>query len=89
MSGSNQDRGRHWTLYCSAYGANVVASVSRLRPVCLGAGTANLGVVLLLQDALWVPMVLTIMAGLIFGTILTMLVIPVFYAMLHRIPSPR
>ncbi len=70
------------------YDAVVEASVSRLRPVVLGAGTTILGVIPLLQDAFWVSMSMTIMAGLTFGTILTMIMVPVFYATLHRIPSP-
>jgi multidrug efflux pump subunit AcrB len=48
-----------------------------------------LGVVPLLQDAFWVSMSMTIMAGLAFGTIITMVLVPVLYATLHRIPSPR
>ena len=72
----------------SPYDAIVEAGISRLRPVCLGAGTTILGVTPLLQDAFWVSMALTIMAGLTFGTVLTMVLIPVFYATLHRVPSP-
>ncbi len=67
----------------SDYHAVVDAGVSRLRPVSLGAGTTILGVVPLLQDAFWVSMAMTIMAGLTFGTILTMIMVPVFYATLH------
>jgi multidrug efflux pump subunit AcrB len=73
----------------SQYDATVVAGVSRLRPVFLGAGTTILGVVPLLQDAFWVSMAMTIMAGLTFGTVLTMVLVPVLYATLHRIPSPH
>ena len=72
----------------SDYAATVQASVSRLRPVMLGAGTTVLGVVPLLQDVFWVSMAMTIMAGLAFGTVLTMIMLPVLYATLHRIPSP-
>jgi multidrug efflux pump subunit AcrB len=71
----------------SPYDATIEAGVSRLRPVLLGAGTTILGVMPLLQDAFWVSMALTIMAGLTFGTVLTMILVPVFYATLHRIPS--
>ena len=73
----------------SDYDSTVEAGISRLRPVLLGAGTTILGVVPLLQDAFWISMSMTIMAGLAFGTILTMIMIPVFYATLHRIPSPK
>jgi multidrug efflux pump subunit AcrB len=65
------------------------ARVSRLRPVLLGAGTTVLGVIPLLQDAFWVSMAMTIMAGLTFGTILTMIMVPVLYATLHGISASR
>jgi len=71
------------------YKALVEAAVSRLRPVVLAAATTVLGVLPLLQDVFWVGMAVTIMAGLSFGTILTMVLVPVFYATLYRIPSPK
>jgi multidrug efflux pump subunit AcrB len=62
--------------------------MSRVRPVALGAATTVLGVAPLIQDAFWVSMALTIMFGLAFGTILTMVLVPTFYATLNRIPAP-
>jgi len=41
----------------------------------------------LLQDVFWISMAVTIMFGLAFGTILTMLLVPVLYATLYRIPA--
>ena len=70
------------------YDATVAAGMSRVRPVALGAATTVLGVVPLLQDAFWVSMAMTIMFGLAFGTVLTMVLVPTFYATLNRIPSP-
>jgi multidrug efflux pump subunit AcrB len=70
------------------YEAVLDSAVSRLRPVALAAATTVLGVIPLLQDVFWVSMSVTIMAGLSFGTILTMVVVPVLYATLHRMPSP-
>lgn len=72
----------------SPYDAVIGAAVIRLRPVLLAAGTTVLGVVPLLQDPFWVGMAVTIMAGLTFGTILTMVLVPVFYAILYKIPVP-
>ena len=72
----------------SPYDATVEAGVSRLRPVILGAATTVLGVVPLLQDAFWVSMAMTIMAGLTFGTVITMVLVPTLWALLNRIPSP-
>ena len=71
------------------YKALIEAAVSRLRPVVLAAATTVLGVIPLLQDVFWIGMAVTIMAGLSFGTILTMVLVPVFYATLYRIPSPN
>ena len=73
----------------SPYDATVQAAVSRLRPVVLAALTTVLGVMPLLQDAFWVSMAMTIMAGLTLGTILTMVVIPLFYVIFYRVPSPE
>jgi multidrug efflux pump subunit AcrB len=44
-----------------------------------------LGVIPLLQDVFWVAMSVTIMAGLAFGTVLTMVLVPVLYATLYRV----
>ena len=73
----------------SPYDAVVLSGVSRLRPVLLAAATTVLGVMPLLQDVFWVSMAATVMAGLTFGTILTMVVVPVLYTILFKIPSPK
>src|SRR5690606_32961446 len=65
--------------------ALVDASVSRLRPVFLAAVTTILGMVPLIWDAFFASMAITIMAGLAFATVLTMVAVPVLYALLFRI----
>ncbi|HIF52156.1 MAG TPA: efflux RND transporter permease subunit [Thiotrichaceae bacterium] len=70
------------------YEAIVHSGLSRLRPVGLAAATTVLGVIPLLQDVFWVGMGVTIMAGLSFGTILTMVLVPVLYATLYKIKAP-
>ena len=70
------------------YEALVHACMSRLRPVALAAATTVLGMIPLLQDIFWVGMAITIMAGLTFGTILTMILVPVFYATFFKINVP-
>jgi multidrug efflux pump subunit AcrB len=72
----------------SRYQAILDAALSRLRPVVLAAATTVLGVIPLLQDVFWVGMAVTIMAGLTFGTALTMIIVPVLYCTLFRIESP-
>ena len=68
------------------YVAVINAAVSRLRPVVLAAATTVLGVVPLLPDVFWVAMAVTIMFGLAFGTLLTMVLLPVLYACFFRLP---
>ncbi len=59
--------------------AIVTASVSRLRPVMLAAITTILGMAPLLGDAFFVSMAVTIMGGLAFASVLTLVAAPVFY----------
>ena len=72
----------------SPYDSIIQSAVSRLRPVVLAALTTVLGVAPLLQDAFWISMSMTIMSGLVVGTLVTMVLIPVLYAAIFRIPSP-
>ena len=59
--------------------AVVEASTSRLRPVVLAAATTILGMIPLLWDAFFASMAVTIMGGLGFASILTLIAAPVFY----------
>ncbi|MEE4144373.1 MAG: efflux RND transporter permease subunit [Halieaceae bacterium] len=65
--------------------AVVDAAVSRARPVFLGALTTILGVAPLLLDPFFKSMAVTIMFGLAFATILTLVVVPLLYTVLFRI----
>jgi multidrug efflux pump subunit AcrB len=62
--------------------AIVRASTSRLRPVVLAAVTTILGMVPLLWDAFFASMAVTIMGGLGFASILTLIAAPVFYSLM-------
>ncbi|MEM6406787.1 MAG: efflux RND transporter permease subunit [Pseudomonadota bacterium] len=59
--------------------AIVEASTSRLRPVILAAATTILGMIPLIWDAFFQSMAVTIMGGLAFASILTLVAAPVFY----------
>jgi multidrug efflux pump subunit AcrB len=61
------------------------AAASRARPVLLGALTTILGVAPLLFDPFFKSMAVTIMFGLAFATLLTLIVVPLLYAVLFRI----
>ncbi|EGR1224502.1 efflux RND transporter permease subunit [Vibrio parahaemolyticus] len=67
------------------YNAIIEASLSRAKPVLLGALTTILGVAPLLIDPFFKSMAVTIMFGLLFATILTLVVIPLFYAVLFKV----
>ncbi|OAN90607.1 multidrug transporter AcrB [Marinobacter sp. EhC06] len=69
----------------TAANALVAACVSRLRPVLLAAGTTILGMLPLLTDAFFNSMAVTIMGGLAFASILTLIAVPVFYALFFNI----
>lgn len=59
-----------------------LASLSRMRPVVLAAATTILGMLPLLSDPFYVSMAVTIMAGLAFATVLTLVAVPVFYELM-------
>jgi multidrug efflux pump subunit AcrB len=59
--------------------AIVTACVSRLSPVVLAAATTILGMAPLLFDVFFASMAVTIMAGLGFATVLTLIGVPVLY----------
>ena len=61
--------------------AIITASTSRLRPVALAAITTILGMAPLLSDPFFADMSVTIMGGLAFATILTLVAVPVMYSM--------
>ncbi|EHR39757.1 efflux RND transporter permease subunit [Alishewanella jeotgali] len=69
--------------------AIIEASTSRIRPVILAALTTILGMLPLLWDAFFNSMAVTIMAGLAFATILTLIAVPVLYALVFRVKAQQ
>ena len=65
------------------------ACVSRLRPVLLAAGTTIVGMAPLLRDDFFREMAVSIMGGLAFGSVLALIALPVFYALLFSIGGSR
>ena len=61
------------------------AAISRLRPVTMAALTTILGMIPLLGDVFFQPMAVTIMFGLGFATLLTLIVVPVLFALFYRV----
>ncbi len=71
------------------FSAIVDSGVSRARPVALAALTTILGMIPLVTDAFFVSMAVTIMFGLTFATILTLVVVPVFFACIFKVAPPK
>jgi multidrug efflux pump subunit AcrB len=67
--------------------AIIESGVSRLRPVAMAALTTALGMIPLLQDAFFVAMAVTIIFGLMIATMLTMVFVPVLYAIFFKVTS--
>lgn len=61
------------------------SSASRFRPVMLASLTTILGMIPLLSDSLFGPGAVVIMGGLLIGTLITLLFIPVLYALFFHI----
>jgi multidrug efflux pump subunit AcrB len=70
------------------YTSVVQAGVSRARPVVMAALTTMLGMIPLFQDAFFIAMAVTIVFGLGFATVLTLIVVPTLYAIFFRIKEP-
>ncbi|MEM6332653.1 MAG: efflux RND transporter permease subunit [Planctomycetota bacterium] len=64
------------------------AAQSRLSPVVLASATTVFGVIPLLSDVFWVGLSVTIMVGLSFGTLLTMVLLPVLYSVFYGLKTP-
>ena len=67
------------------YKAVVEATVSRVRPVLMASLTTIVGMIPLIGDPMYSSMAITIMGGLTFGTIITLILLPIFYVVLFRI----
>ena len=73
----------------SPYEALIQSSQSRLRPVMMASMTTILGMIPLLSDAMFGSMAATIMGGLLFGTFITLIFVPVLYAMFFGVQAEK
>ena len=67
------------------YDSVVEATVSRVRPVLMASLTTIVGMIPLVPDPMYGSMAVTIMGGLTIGTIITLILLPLFYTALFRI----
>lgn len=64
--------------------ALIQSALSRLRPVSMAALTTILGMIPLLTDSMFGSMAAAIMGGLLFGTVITLVFIPVLYSLFSK-----
>ena len=70
--------------------ALIDSAQSRLRPVMMASLTTILGMLPLLPDAMFGSLAASIMGGLLFSTVITLLFIPVLYSLFFHIkPQPK
>ena len=65
--------------------ALINSSKSRLRPVMMASLTTILGMIPLVPDAMFGSLAVTIMGGLFVGTLITLIFIPVLYALFFKV----
>ena len=73
----------------SAYDSVVIATVSRVRPVIMASATTILGMAPLLGDPMYGSMAICIMSGLAVGTLITLVLLPVLYAVFFKVRRPQ
>ena len=73
----------------SAYTSVIEATVSRVRPVLMASLTTIVGMIPLLGDPMYGSMAVTIMGGLTVGTVITLLLLPLFYTALFKIKADK
>lgn len=71
------------------YHAVVEATVSRVRPVLMASLTTIVGMIPLVNDPMYGSMAITIMGGLTVGTLITLVLLPIFYTALFHIHKPK
>jgi len=77
------------SLGVSPYRAVIEATIARTRPVLMASITTIVGVVPLVTDPMYGPMALAIMGGLLVGTMVTLLLLPLTYATFFHIHNDQ
>lgn len=71
------------------YRAVVDATISRVRPVIMASLTTILGMLPLLTDPMYQAMAVTIIAGLLVGTLVTLVFVPLLYSVFYGVKINR
>lgn len=69
------------------YTAIIKATISRVRPVLMASVTTIFGMLPLFLDPMYKSMAVTIISGLLVGTLITLVFVPVLYAVFHGIKN--
>ncbi len=69
------------------YEAVVTATVSRIRPVTMASATTILGMIPLLTDPMYASMAVAIIGGLLVGTLITLIFVPVLYSLFFSVKT--
>jgi len=69
------------------YRAIIQATISRTRPVLMASFTTILGMVPLLTDPMYNSMAVAIISGLLVGTIITLIFVPVLFSAFYHVPK--
>ena len=67
--------------------AIVQATLSRVRPVLLASLTTVAGMLPLVSDPMYGPLAVTVIGGLIIGTLVTLLFLPVLYSLFFKVKT--
>lgn len=69
--------------------AIVQATLSRVRPVLLASLTTVAGMLPLVSDPMYGPLAVTVIGGLIIGTVVTLLFLPVLYSLFFKVKPDK
>lgn len=69
--------------------AIVQATLSRVRPVLLASLTTVAGMLPLVSDPMYGPLAVTVIGGLIVGTLVTLLFLPVLYSLFFKVKAQK
>ncbi len=67
--------------------ATIDSALSRLRPVMMASLTTILGMAPLISDSMFGATAIVIMFGLAVGSVITLIVVPVFYSVLYKVDT--
>ncbi len=67
--------------------AIIDSTISRVRPVMMASLTTILGMLPLLWDRMFASLAVAIMFGLLIGSVITLIIVPVLYAMFYKVET--